>query len=103
MGRGIAQVALAAGHAVSLVDPQESQLRAAADEIAQRLSRREPALAARLDELLGTHTSVEETPAALRTVVVEAVLESLQVKIAVLSAAAERFGPDCILATNTSS
>ena len=103
MGRGIAQVALAAGHRVSLVDPQEAQLRAAAEEITQRLTRRHPAVAARLDQLLGTHTSVDEAPASSRTVVVEAVLESLQVKTTVLSAAYEHFGADCILATNTSS
>ncbi|WP_270889632.1 3-hydroxyacyl-CoA dehydrogenase [Pedococcus sp. 5OH_020] len=103
MGRGIAQIALAAGHRVSLVDPAADQLAAAAEDIAQRLSRRQPEVAAALPTQLSTHTSVEDTPAAQRTLVVEAVLESLAVKTAVLSDALNHFGADCILATNTSS
>jgi 3-hydroxybutyryl-CoA dehydrogenase len=103
MGRGIAQVALSSGHRVNLIDPDEAQLRAAADDIAQRLARRQPETVARLDHLLRAHTSVDQSPVLKGTLVVEAVLESLEVKRAVLSGAAEHFGADCILATNTSS
>ena len=46
MGRGIAQVALAAGHRVSLVDPDRSQLQAATAEVVKRLTRKDPAAAA---------------------------------------------------------
>ncbi|MEU4453069.1 3-hydroxyacyl-CoA dehydrogenase [Nocardioides sp. NPDC023903] len=103
MGRGIAQIALAAGHRVSLVDPQEDQLHAARQEISKRLARRRPELAAALGEHLGTFTSIEATPPDSDTLVIEAVLESLDVKTAVFQAAAAHFGHGCVLATNTSS
>ena len=88
---------------MSLIDPDASQLRAAVEDISQRLARRQPDIAARLHHLLGTHTSVGQSPALGNTLVVEAVLESLEVKRAVLSSAAEHFGEGCIMATNTSS
>ncbi|MGU3438215.1 3-hydroxyacyl-CoA dehydrogenase NAD-binding domain-containing protein [Actinomycetes bacterium M1A6_2h] len=103
MGRGIAQTALAAGHSVSLVDPQPDQLTAAAADIEARLAKRHPAIAASLDTLLTACTSMELAPHHPNTVVIEAVLESLDVKAAVFTAAAEHFGAECILATNTSS
>lgn len=103
MGRGIAQVALSAGHPVNLVDPQEEQLRAATDDIRTRLARRHPELAATIDDRLSTYTSVDHTPAHPDTLVIEAVLESLEVKTAVFEQAAAHFGESCILATNTSS
>ena len=103
MGRGIAQVALAAGHHVSLIDPQEDQLRAAADDISTRLARRQSDIAVPLDERLGTYTSITASPRRAGTVVIEAVMESLDVKTAVFREAVEHFGHDCILATNTSS
>lgn len=103
MGRGIAQVALASGHQVSLVDPDTNQLQAAVDDITQRLAKRHPDIAADLDRHLGTHTSVDQTPVAVGTLVIEAVLESLEVKREVFTRAADHFGDDCILATNTSS
>jgi len=103
MGRGIAQVALSSGHRVNLIDPDDNQLRSAVDDISQRLARRQPEIAARLDHLLGRHTSVEHAPILAGTLVVEAVLESLEVKRDVLSRAAQHFGADCIMATNTSS
>ncbi len=103
MGRGIAQTALAAGHPVSLVDPAESQLTSAFDEIASRLTRRSPHIAADLHGRLGTYPSVDQVPSSPGTLVVEAVLESLETKVAVFEAAAGHFGDSCILATNTSS
>ena len=103
MGRGIAQVALACGHGVSLVDPDANQLRQAVDDVTQRLARRQPERAAELDRLLSTYTAVDQSPLRSGTLVIEAVLESLEVKRAVLTKAAEHFGADCILATNTSS
>ncbi|OZE24510.1 3-hydroxyacyl-CoA dehydrogenase [Rhodococcus sp. 05-2254-6] len=103
MGRGIAQTALSAGHSVTLVDPQEAQLKAATDDIGTRLAKRQPAIAASLDSLLNTCTSMDLAPQHPNTVVIEAVLESLDVKAAVFTAAADHFGPQCILATNTSS
>ena len=64
MGRGIAQVALAAGHRVSLVDPEPAQLDAARAEIARRLERRHPEIAAALDDRLLTVERDREAPAA---------------------------------------
>ena len=103
MGRGIAQVALAAGHPVSLVDPQQAQLEAAATELAARLAKRHPEVAANLDAQLGTYAAIDQAPNHPDTVVIEAVLESLEVKASVFAAAAKHFGDRCILATNTSS
>ena len=103
MGRGIAQVALAAGHQVSLVDPMESQRRSAVADIASRLQRRHPQIAASIEDRLGLHAGIDTTPADSETLVIEAVLEALDVKADVFTKAAHHYGPECVLATNTSS
>ena len=103
MGRGIAQVALTAGHPVSLVDAQSEPLLAAAKEIEARLTRRQPTVAAELSARLGTFSSITDVPPHPDTVVIEAVLENLDAKIAVFREAAGHFGSRCVLATNTSS
>jgi 3-hydroxybutyryl-CoA dehydrogenase len=103
MGRGIAQVALAAGHRVSLVDPAVTQLESARAEIAHHLGRRHPAVVEVLDDRLAVFAAVTEAPPADGTVVIEAVLEDLSVKGGVLAAAHAHFGDTCVLATNTSS
>ncbi|BDH56538.1 3-hydroxyacyl-CoA dehydrogenase NAD-binding domain-containing protein [Tsukamurella sp. PLM1] len=103
MGRGIAQIALAAGHTVSLIDPQPAQLLAARSDVAARLTKRHSEIAAALDDRLHTFTSIDQAPARPGTVVVEAVLESLEVKASVFGEAVKHFGDTCILATNTSS
>ena len=103
MGRGIAQVALAAGYQVSLVDPQESQRNSAAADIASRLQRRHPEVAAAIESRLALHATIEDTAADGSTLVIEAVLEALDVKTEVLGRAARHFGPQSVLATNTSS
>ncbi len=103
MGRGIAQVAVAAGHLVSLVDPDRGQLDAAAADIRTRLQRRHPEIADTLGTRLRTATSVHDLPADPGTVVIEAVVENLDVKESVFALALGHFGEDAILATNTSS
>lgn len=103
MGRGIAQVALASGHPVHLVDPDEAQLKVARSDITARLSRRDPAAPTLVKARLRTFTDLTQTPTDAPTVVVEAILERLDIKQAVLRRAAEHFGPTCVLATNTSS
>ena len=103
MGRGIAQVAVVAGHRVSLVDPDIAQLEAARSEIAARLERRHPDLVGVLDERLARFEHIGDVPAVEQTLVIEAVLEDLDVKREVLAAAHEHFGDSCVLATNTSS
>ncbi|MEU2686866.1 3-hydroxyacyl-CoA dehydrogenase [Streptomyces hygroscopicus] len=103
MGRGIAQVALASGHPVCLVDPDAAQLDAARTEITARLSRKDPTAPALVGEHLATLTELTDAPADRRTVVVEAIVERLDVKQKVLRRAADHFGASCVLATNTSS
>src|SRR6188508_998899 len=103
MGRGIAQVALAAGYKVSLVDPQESQRNSSAADIASRLQRRHPEVASAIESRLALHATIEDTAVDGSTLVIEAVLEALDAKTEVLGRAARHFGPQSVLATNTSS
>ena len=103
MGRGIAQVALAAGHVVWLVDPDAGQLAAADKEIRTRLARKRPDAGQVVDSHLHTATSLGGTTADPDTVVIEAVVEVLDVKLRVFNEAIDHFGPNVILATNTSS
>ena len=103
MGRGIAQVALTAGHEVWLVDPDAGQLAAADTEIRTRLARKLPDAGQVVDSHLHTATSLTDTTADPDTVVIEAVVEVLDVKQRVFNQAIDHFGPNVILATNTSS
>ena len=83
--------------------PRLRPTRAGRDEIARRLERRHPDIAATLDDRLSTFGRSTQAPADPDTVVVEAVLEDLAVKARVFSQAEKHFGDACILATNTSS
>ncbi|WP_433192259.1 3-hydroxyacyl-CoA dehydrogenase [Nocardia sp. CA-107356] len=103
MGQGIAQVALTAGHNVGLVDLDPDQLATAVSDIRSRLTRRAPGLLQHLSERLLTAPSVRDLSAEPNTVVVEAVVENLAIKHAVLQEALDHFGPLCRIATNTSS
>jgi 3-hydroxybutyryl-CoA dehydrogenase len=103
MGRGIAQVALAAGHLVTLVEPDSAQLESAANEIVTRLERKSPGAGKAAEARLARVASIDEAPARSGTVAIEAVVERLDVKREVMRSALVRFGPECILATNTSS
>ena len=103
MGRGIAQVALVAGHEVTLVDPDADQLRAAEADIVRRVSRKDPAAGRAVHNALTTVRDIADVVARPGTVVVEAVVENLDVKRSVLGKALKHFGSGCILATNTSS
>ncbi|WNF00338.1 3-hydroxyacyl-CoA dehydrogenase [Streptomyces luomodiensis] len=103
MGRGIAQVAINAGHLVSLVDPNQHQLDAAAQDITARLSRRNPEAERLVSERLETARTITDTPPHASTVVIEAVVEDLAVKQRVFNDALRHFGASCVLATNTSS
>jgi 3-hydroxybutyryl-CoA dehydrogenase len=103
MGRGIAQVAVGAGHLVSLVDPDGRQLDAAVEEITRRIDRRDPGLAQLLGDRLLTARAITGTHPWPGTVVIEAVVEDLAVKQRVLGDAARHFGSATVLATNTSS
>lgn len=107
MGRGIAQVALVAGHPVHLYDTVPGRAREAADAIGARLDR-----LVEKDRLTGADRDAAR--ARLRpagglaeladcSLVVEAVLERLDVKQELFRELEDVVGDDCLLATNTSS
>ncbi|WP_432057069.1 3-hydroxyacyl-CoA dehydrogenase [Streptomyces sp. bgisy022] len=107
MGRGIAQVALVAGHPVRLYDAVPGRAREAADAIGARLDRlvaKERLSAADRDaaraRLLPADDLADLADCAL---VVEAVLERLDVKQELFTALEGIVSDDCLLATNTSS
>ena len=104
MGAGIAQVAAVAGHPVMVYDTLDGAAARAVAAIRERVA----ALAARgrLDaDPSGLRLEVaggldDLAPAAC---VIEAVAEDLAVKQALFAALEKIVGPDCVLATNTSS
>ena len=111
MGRGIAQVAAAAGHRVLLGDADAGAVDRARDAVAVALARdvtkgrldreRADALLARVESAGGTSAGVD----AFRDcgLVIEAVVEDLAVKRALFAALEDVVARDAILATNTSS
>ncbi|MGW0992266.1 3-hydroxyacyl-CoA dehydrogenase [Streptomyces sp. NPDC002523] len=107
MGQGIAQVALMAGHPVRLYDAVPGRAQEAAEAIGARLDR----LVAkdRLDAADRDAARARLTPAGSLAdladcgLVVEAVLERLDAKQALLRDLEEIVAGDCLLATNTSS
>lgn len=103
MGRGITQVALQAGHRVSLVDPSQEQLDAALADIRKRLAKRHPQIASALPDHVTTARAVTDLEPNASTIVIEAASENLAIKHQVLTQGHEHFGADTILATNTSS
>ncbi|MGX2996034.1 3-hydroxyacyl-CoA dehydrogenase [Streptomyces sp. JNUCC 64] len=107
MGRGIAQVALTAGHPVLLHDAEPGRAAAAAAAIGERLDRlvtKGRLDAAARDAALARLEPVDSLAGlAGADVVVEAVQERLDVKQGLLAALEDVVGEDCLLATNTSS
>ncbi|NJP99281.1 3-hydroxyacyl-CoA dehydrogenase [Streptomyces zingiberis] len=107
MGRGIAQVALVAGHPVLLYDAVPGRAAEAARAVAARLDRlvekgrltpgARDAARARLGPVAGLP---ELAGAAL---VVEAIAEDAEAKRALFAEVEKVVGEDCLLATNTSS
>jgi 3-hydroxybutyryl-CoA dehydrogenase len=111
MGRGIAQVAAAAGHSVLLADANASVVAQARGTILSALSRdvekkrRTPAEADAVMARIADAGSVEGRYDAFSDcgLVIEAVVERLDVKQALFSALEKAVAPDAVLATNTSS
>ncbi len=108
MGRGIAQAAATAGFEVSLHDASEEELRRAVDGIRGRLegavqkgrstAEERDAILLRIRPVPGLEAAVGEADLA-----VEAVPESLDLKIQVFRAMHRAAPPEALLATNTSS
>jgi len=110
MGAGIAQVALARGHAVVLGDASAEALARARAGIAAALRREvgKGRLAAGADEAALARLTVAADDPALGAfsacaMVIEAIIERLDAKQAAFGALERAVGADCVLATNTSS
>ncbi|MGY1683460.1 3-hydroxyacyl-CoA dehydrogenase family protein [Geodermatophilus sp. SYSU D01176] len=107
MGAGIAQVFLAAGARVAVVEAGREAAAAARGRVADGLE--EAARRGKLDGDVATvldRLTVVDSPAALDRetgLVVEAVPEQADLKAQVLRAAEAAVAPDAVLATNTSS
>ena len=107
MGSGIAQVAAMAGHVVRLYDTRPEAVGQAIAGIGKALSRlvekgrMDAAEADQARERVQPMRALDEARGA--ALVVEAVVENLDVKRALLAELENIVGPDCILATNTSS
>ncbi len=107
MGAGIAQVAAQAGHPVMLLDAREGAAQAAKAKLTQSLEMlvvkgkiSADAAAQTLARIAPVATLHDASTAGL---VVEAIVESLDVKRALFHQLESVVGADCILATNTSS
>jgi 3-hydroxybutyryl-CoA dehydrogenase len=107
MGLGIAQVFAQAGHPVRATDAAPAVRDSARDRMAAALAPRveKGAMGADERDAILARLTVCDGPAGLSGagLVVEAVVERLDVKRAVLAAIEDAVGPDTVLATNTSS
>lgn len=107
MGRGIAEVAAAAGAETRLIDVSAAQLAEAVQGIDRSLAtgvdrgKISAEAAERARTLLSTTTNLTEG-AAGAGLVIEAVVERMDVKHQVLRDAEQHAAPDAVLATNTS-
>jgi 3-hydroxybutyryl-CoA dehydrogenase len=111
MGAGIAQLALEAGHEVVVHDVDEAALDHGADRIADGLARRAAKLLADADSIDAwvdgrmsrlRRTEILESLGDEADVVIEAALESLELKRTIFRALDGTARPSAILATNTS-
>lgn len=107
MGAGIAQVAAQAGHPVLLYDAAEGAAARGKDNIAKVLGKRVEKgkmAQAELDALLERITVIDRlADLAQAKLVIEAIVERLDVKQAVLGEVEDAVSADAILASNTSS
>ncbi|MDC7997503.1 3-hydroxyacyl-CoA dehydrogenase NAD-binding domain-containing protein [Gilvibacter sediminis] len=107
MGSGIAQVAATAGCEVILCDLNQTVLDASKEKLEQVLSRLvvkgriDADEKARIQGLIKYSTDIKDLSDA--NLVIEAIVESLEVKTKVFQQLEPLVGPDCIIATNTSS
>ncbi|MBY8861980.1 3-hydroxyacyl-CoA dehydrogenase family protein [Nocardia sp. CA2R105] len=107
MGAGIAQVFAVAGAYVTIAEADESAAAAALQRVEHGLAQAEAKgkLACRPEDALGrvqTVTSVSALPPEAN-LVVEAVPEIVEAKLAVLTAVEAVVGPEAVIASNTSS
>jgi 3-hydroxybutyryl-CoA dehydrogenase len=106
MGAGIAQLAAQAGYKTLLYDLSREQLNKGFKGIEDNLSKAvEKSIITQQTKLdaLSNLTLVDDIGQLKADVCIEAVVERLDVKVALFKQLAEINGPNCILATNTSS
>ena len=107
MGAGIAQVAATSGWVVELMDVDEPTVRAAIDGIGRRLDRlvEKGRLAPEKRDDAAGRLRVAGSPLCFSAcdLLLEAVVEDLEAKAAVLRANIGQLPADCVIATNTSS
>ena len=107
MGMGIAQVAASAGHKVLIYDNNQIALTKAESNLkitlAKMLERQK--LSAEEVQVIGSAISFQKKLQDLAScnLIIEAIVENLQVKKSVFSEIEKIVGPDCVLASNTSS
>ena len=107
MGGGIAQIAARHGHDVLMFDIQPERVKACVEDIRSQLEQliqRGKFSAADVEPLLTRIKPLDRLEDARDArVVIEAVVEDLQTKQSLFIALEKIVGPECILATNTSS
>ncbi len=107
MGAGIAQVAAMSGWTVELLDVDQPTVRTAIEGIHRRLDRlvEKGRLRSRQRDAAAQRLHTAGSPRSLSSceLVIEAVVEDLDIKTAVLRGVVERLPDDAIIATNTSS
>ena len=107
MGVGIAQVAAQSGHKVVLVDLNEDVISKAKEghlKVLSRLVEKGTISPERLQEIRSNITySAATMDMSACGIVIEAIIENLDVKHKVFAELETIVGPDCILASNTSS
>ena len=107
MGAGIAQVAAQNGHKVVLVDLNEDDISKAKEghlKVLSRLVEKGTISPERLQEIRSNITySAATMDMSACGIVIEAIIENLDVKHKVFAELETIVGPDCILASNTSS
>lgn len=107
MGAGIAQVAAQNGLKVVLVDLNQNVLdnaKSGLSKVLNRLVEKEKLTSEKVSEILGNFTySTSVNDFAECGIVIEAIVENLEVKHKVFAELETVVGPDCILASNTSS
>jgi len=107
MGNGIAHTAAASGFDVTLIDVAEAFLERGMATISTNLQRgvdKGKMTAEEKQQILGRITATSDLEAAANAdIVIEAILENLAAKTELFAKLDALTGPDCILASNTSS
>ncbi|MQA53477.1 3-hydroxybutyryl-CoA dehydrogenase [Pseudomonas piscis] len=107
MGNGIAQVCAQAGFAVALLDIAQPALEKALATIGKNLDRQVAKGGLSEEQKLATleRIRISTDYATLKDVqlVIEAATENLELKLKVLQQIAAQVGPECVIASNTSS